>query len=288
MNDEMTLYLSGPMTGIPEHNFPLFNAVAHKLRAANAIVYNPAEHFSGRVDLPRAEYMAEDFRKLLEVANADTPVKGIVLLPGWTGSKGARAEVVVAHELGLQFFAWQDERLQRTTLAETFTDTASAPLSIEEAQAALAYAVGKREYDNGSRHASATAAVYVDEAMKRLTTGEVRITDPKTGGQKGAKNIQFHTIPPEFLAEVGRVYSMGAKKYSARNFEKGYAWSLSFDAMMRHLWAWWGGEETDPESGCNHMAHGVWHCFQLMLLAKYHRDLDDRSDLYAKGRNLQA
>ena len=148
-NDEMTLYLSGPMTGIQDHNFPLFNAVAHKLRAANAIVYNPAEHFSGRVDLPRHEYMAEDFRKLLEVASADTPVKGIVLLPGWTGSKGARAEVVVAHEVGLQFFAWQDERLQRTTLAETFTDT------------------------------------NVPEGVMPPTTGEVRTTDPKPDVSEG-------------------------------------------------------------------------------------------------------
>lgn len=250
-------YISGGMSGLPDYNFPAFNDCAAKLRADGWHVFNPAENFDGRTDLARNVYMTADFKHLLSVA--DDPgfeTRGIVMLPGWSGSQGARVEVAMALEMGLSCYFWQGDKLHETT-----AESVKAFLNAGFAGIAL-----------GTKR---------DEP-----TSEVRITDPKTGGQKGAKNIQFHTIPPEFLAEVGRVYSMGAKKYSARNFEKGYAWSLSFDAMMRHLWAWWGGEETDPESGCNHMAHGIWHCFQLMLLAKYHRDLDDRSDLYAKGRNI--
>ena len=242
MSSEMTLYLSGPMTGIHEHNFPLFNEVARILRAANHVVYNPAEHFSGRVDLPREQYMAEDFRKLLEVASADTPVKGIVLLPGWTGSKGARAEVVVAHELGLQFFAWQDGRLQRTTLAETFTDT-----KVPEA------------------------------AAPKPASGEVRITDPKTGGQKGQKPAQLSYIPFDSLAEVSKVYQYGASKYARDNWKKGYRWSLNFDAMMRHMFAFWEGEDLDPESGCAHVGHAAWHCLTLLWFMQHYKEGDDRA-----------
>lgn len=260
-NDEMTLYLSGPMTGIPEHNFPLFNAVAHKLRAANAIVYNPAEHFSGRTDLPRAEYMAEDFRKLLEVASADTPVKGIVLLPGWTGSKGARAEVIVAHELGLQFFAWQDERLQRTTLAETFI---SPPFPCDGGDAPIAPL--RLSTPPTGFHPTAPWG-----------PGEVRITDPKTGGQKGQKPAQLSYLPFDSLAEVSKVYQYGASKYARDNWKKGYKWSLNFDAMMRHMFAFWEGEDLDPESGCAHVGHACWHALTLLWFMKHHKEGDDRA-----------
>lgn len=239
----MTLYISGPMSGIPEHNFPLFNDVTRKLRNAGHIVYNPAEHFSGRVDLPREQYMAEDFRKLLEVASADTTVKGIVLLPGWTGSKGARAEVVVAHELGLQFFAWQDERLQRTELAEVFTD----------------------------------AVIRAPRPDTCPNTGETRITDPKTGGQKGQKPAQLSYIPFDSLVEISKVYQYGAKKYARDNWKKGYQWSLNFDAMMRHMFAFWEGEDLDPESGCSHVGHAAWHCLTLLWFMQHYKDGDDRA-----------
>lgn len=37
------VYLSGPMAGLPEHNFPAFHAHAAQLRAAGYDVVNPAE-----------------------------------------------------------------------------------------------------------------------------------------------------------------------------------------------------------------------------------------------------
>lgn len=255
-----TLYLSGPMSGHPDHNFPTFNGVAKKLRDYGAVVYNPAEHFSGRVDLPRADYMAEDFRKLLEVASSDTAIKGIVLLPGWTGSKGARAEVVVAHELGLRFFAWDTagERLQETTLDRVFLDT-WAP----------------------EKEANGDAP---PPTGKPYSSQEVRLTDPKTGGQKGQKPAQFSYIPFDALAEVSKVYQYGAKKYTRDNWKRGYNWSLNFDAMMRHMWAFWEGEDLDPESQCSHVGHAAWHCLTLLWFIKNYKEGDDR----AKTRNVQA
>jgi hypothetical protein len=37
------VYLSGPMTGIPEFNFPAFNAEASRLRALGFDVVNPVD-----------------------------------------------------------------------------------------------------------------------------------------------------------------------------------------------------------------------------------------------------
>ena len=67
---------------------------------------------------------------------------------------------------------------------------------------------------------------------------ETRIVDPVTGGEKGQKDVQLHCIPWEALEILGKVYTFGREKYADYNFRKGYNWSLSFDAMQRHLWMW--------------------------------------------------
>ena len=50
------VYVAGPMSGMPGHNFPAFNAAADSLRAQGWHVENPAEH--GEVDgATWADYM---------------------------------------------------------------------------------------------------------------------------------------------------------------------------------------------------------------------------------------
>lgn len=115
---------------------------------------------------------------------------------------------------------------------------------------------------------------------------EVR-TVSATGGEKGQKDIQLHCLPWEALQELGRVYAFGSQKYADYNMRRGYDFSLSFDAMQRHLWAWWAGEEVDPESGLSHMAHVAWHALTLGLFGSDERyaQFDDRpwvADIKAK------
>jgi hypothetical protein len=86
---------------------------------------------------------------------------------------------------------------------------------------------------------------------------------------------RFDLLPSAALTEVVRVLTFGAEKYAPYNY-LGLEWSRLFAALMRHLWAWWRGEENDPETGISHLAHagaGV-----LMLLHCRMRDSgkDDR------------
>lgn len=67
-----------------------------------------------------------------------------------------------------------------------------------------------------------------------------------------------------FRAIVG-VLGFGAKKYAPRNWERGMAWSRLYAATLRHLTAWWDGEERDPETGLLHLAHAA--CCVCFLLA---------------------
>lgn len=102
-----TVYISGPMRGRPDFNYPQFHEVAGELRHFGLpgflpedpplAVLNPAENFDGDRDRPIHEYLALDIRQVLD---ADA----VVLLPGWRQSEGARLEVAVAQATGKRFF----------------------------------------------------------------------------------------------------------------------------------------------------------------------------------------
>jgi hypothetical protein len=106
---------------------------------------------------------------------------------------------------------------------------------------------------------------------------ETRMTDPNTGAQKGIKLERFDLMPPDALEEIARVYGWGASKYADRNWEKGYNWGWSFAACMRHLWAYWRGEDLDSESGLNHLAHAGWHILTLLTYVIRKIGTDDRT-----------
>jgi hypothetical protein len=88
------VYLSGPMSGIADHNFPAFNEQAAKLRAAGYEVINPAE-LNPDPAMTWEECLRVDIR---ELCTCDA----IALMPGWERSKGANLELHIAHRLGLE------------------------------------------------------------------------------------------------------------------------------------------------------------------------------------------
>lgn len=108
-------------------------------------------------------------------------------------------------------------------------------------------------------------------------TTEVRITS-ETGGQKGRKPERFELLPWDSLAKVAELYAEGAKKYQDHNWRRGYDWSLSYGAMMRHAALFWEGEDNDPETGCNHMASVAFHALALLYFYDHRPEFDDRPD----------
>lgn len=95
----MRIYLAGPMTGLPDFNYPAFNSAAKELRARGHEVINPAENFQGRQDLPREFYMIKALQTLSSVAFI---IETVVLLPRWETSAGAQLEVHAAEEMGIK------------------------------------------------------------------------------------------------------------------------------------------------------------------------------------------
>jgi hypothetical protein len=75
--------------------------------------------------------------------------------------------------------------------------------------------------------------------------------------------IPYHLFPLDAYEEICKVMAFGAKKYSARNWEKGMSWSRVSRSMFSHFFAMCRGETHDAESGCRHSAHMAWNAVAL-------------------------
>lgn len=105
---QKSCYIAGPMSGIPEWNYPAFFKAEDQLKEEGWRVFNPArkdvengfEDEDAKVDGDTAQAMENgnfDFRKaylwdLARVVKGD----GIYMLKGWEQSPGARGEHAAA------------------------------------------------------------------------------------------------------------------------------------------------------------------------------------------------
>ena len=98
-------YLAGPMSGYPQFNFPLFHAVAAKLRASGYTIVSPAEMDSAAVQKAalasktgaldaHGKIAGETWGEILarDVKLVADEIDGIIFLPKWEESRGAPLE----------------------------------------------------------------------------------------------------------------------------------------------------------------------------------------------------
>lgn len=317
------VYLAGPMRGIESFNFPAFHAAAKGLREQGWGVFNPAEmdesdgfDFTGTTGDEDLASLGFSLRNALgkDLDFITRRADAVAVLPGWEDSRGARAEVATARALGLPVFdaiegparpivdpdivgqaqirvggRWTDRvDIDVTDVIKAmngsvrqFAEMYGGPASvtIDATEPGL---IGYTEDWHGFE------AIEEVEAAKRASVdGEVR-TVSSTGGQKGKKPEVYDQIPPKALAELARHFGAGAEKYDAHNFRKGYPWSLCFNALMRHAWAFQNGEDydvhkdgcpadcTDHLPGSKHIIAVAWHALVLATFMDEHPEFDDR------------
>lgn len=103
------IYIAGPMTGLPDNNYPAFHEAAARLRNRAWHVENPAENPEPHVDAACnwTAYMRMGVSQLMTC-------HAIYLLPSWQQSKGASVEYFIAQRLGLAIYehAKQEDVLQ--------------------------------------------------------------------------------------------------------------------------------------------------------------------------------
>ena len=103
------------------------------------------------------------------------------------------------------------------------------------------------------------AILFPPVAPPILSENDPRIViDPKPlteGTKHDGDKIRTDLYPVASFLGTCRVLTHGAKKYAARNWEKGILFGRVYGALLRHLFAWWNGEDVDPESGEHHLDH---------------------------------
>ena len=106
----MNIYLAGPMRGLPDFNFPAFNAAAERLRALGHTVFNPAEKGEEAQLVDHAE-LQNDLAFRRAVFKIDTSyicshADALVMLDGWKQSQGAIAEYALAMAIGIPAYTY--------------------------------------------------------------------------------------------------------------------------------------------------------------------------------------
>lgn len=85
---------------------------------------------------------------------------------------------------------------------------------------------------------------------------ETKPTNPKD--RIGCRKAGMSCVPASVLAELGVAMTEGALKYQPYNYrEAGVRMSVYYDALLRHMFAFWEGEDIDPDSGVSHVTKAI-------------------------------
>ena len=109
VDKDLVYYLSGPMCGIKDHNYPLFFQSAKLLREQGFNIINPAELHPinyGEGFYPNSDEWIKLMK--LDLIALINSASGLILLPNSRKSKGSRLEIRVAKELGMPVYKIKD------------------------------------------------------------------------------------------------------------------------------------------------------------------------------------
>jgi hypothetical protein len=97
--------------------------------------------------------------------------------------------------------------------------------------------------------------------------------NPKT--KFGVQKPSMSVVPPAALVPLMKAMADGAQKYGAFNWrDKTVSSTVYYDAAMRHLMAWFDGEESAADSGVHHLGH-VMACCAIILDAQASATIND-------------
>ena len=99
----MKIYLAGPMSGLPDFNYPEFERVARKLRADGLDILSSHECVND-TSTPWETCMKIDMKQMLDC-------DAIAVLSGWEWSRGATVEMLVATLLKFKRFRVVEDTL---------------------------------------------------------------------------------------------------------------------------------------------------------------------------------
>lgn len=119
------------------------------------------------------------------------------------------------------------------------------------------------------------------ETFDTLTTtqnspSEEILSQLEEGIKFDTNKLRWDLLPFTSLTAVTEVMTYGANKYAERNWEKGMRFTRVFASTMRHLTAWFIGEDKDPETKMSHLAHAACNILFLLHYELTTTGTDDR------------
>lgn len=92
--------------------------------------------------------------------------------------------------------------------------------------------------------------------METLMVDNKKDTNPKDA--VGIKKVPMSVVPAGVLMEVTLALLEGARKYGRHNYrDTGVRASVYYDALHRHVMAWWEGQDIDADSNLNHITKAI-------------------------------
>lgn len=94
------------------------------------------------------------------------------------------------------------------------------------------------------------------EEQKKI---EAKFKDTNPKDAVGVRKAPVSTVSAAVVAELGLAMLEGARKYGRHNYRvSGVRASVYWDALFRHLMAWWDfGQNDDPDSGLPHIVKAM-------------------------------
>ena len=247
------VYIAGPMRGYEKFNFPAFDAARDLLRGKfNYDVISPADMdrahgIDGHTPVNVTPSLSDECMKrdidVLFTCDA------IALLPGWMQSRGVAVELALAKYRNLVILDATTGNVYDFESPQTLLPTATTT-------------------------ATTTATKFAKECVTYPSGSKP--TNPKD--IVGSDKLPLHLFPTTAIAAGSLAFLEGAVKYGRSNWRAvGVRASIYHDALMRHMTAWWEGENTDPDSGLSHLTKAI-ACVAILIDAEVAGKLtDDRA-----------
>lgn len=116
------------------------------------------------------------------------------------------------------------------------------------------------------------------------------MTTPNLGDRevRNCVKLRYELMPAVIIRAYTTIATLGAIKYAPWNWAKGLMFDETYGSTMRHLQAWWGGQDLDEDytdengtlikgTGKPHLWHILWNVGALIFFTDRGRtELDNR------------
>lgn len=105
----------------------------------------------------------------------------------------------------------------------------------------------------------------------------MELPDSNPKSSQGRLKAPLRLVPPAAIIHLAEAFADGAVKYGPYNWrEKGVAASVYYEAQLRHLMAWWDGEDLSRDALKHHLSHTMACCAIMLDAMEIGKLIDDR------------